>query len=60
MRFVTFRLVILATMLLLIPLIFYAGDQVQVLGINSYLNTMGMVVSSIVLVYASVSEREQR
>jgi hypothetical protein len=59
-RFVTFRLVILATILLLIPLIFFADNQILVLGINSYLNTMGMVVSSIVLLYASISEREQR
>jgi hypothetical protein len=59
-RFLTFRFVILATILLLIPLVLYAGNQVLVLGINSYLNTMSVAVSSIVLLYATISEAQQK
>jgi hypothetical protein len=59
-RFLTFRFVILATILLLIPLVLYAGNQVLVLGINSYLNTMSVAVSSIVLLYATISEAKQK
>jgi uncharacterized membrane protein len=59
-RFLTFRFVILATILLLIPLLLYAGNQVLVLGINSYLNTMSVAVSSIVLLYATLGEVQQR
>jgi hypothetical protein len=51
--------VILATIALLIPLVVYAGNQVLVL-INSYLNTMSVAVSSIVLLYATISEIHQK
>ncbi len=59
-RFLTFRFVILLTMALLIPLIIYAGNTILVLGINSYLNTMSVAVSSIVLLYATLSEVQQK
>src|SRR5258708_27104064 len=59
-RFLTFRFVILGTILLLVPLVLYAGNQVLVLGINSYLNTMSVAVSSIVLLYATLSEIQQK
>lgn len=59
-RFLTFRFVILATMALLIPLILFADNTVMVLGFNSYLNTMSVAVSSIVLLYATISEARQK
>lgn len=59
-RFLTFRFVILATIALLIPLILFADNTVLVLGINSYLNTMSVAVSSIVLLYATLSEARQK
>jgi sensor histidine kinase YesM len=59
-RFLTFRFVILATIALLIPLIVFASNTSLVLLINSYLNTMSVAVSSIVLLYATISERQQR
>jgi hypothetical protein len=59
-RFLTHRFVILATMALLIPLIAFASKTVLVLGINSYLNTMSVAVSSIVLLYATISEVRQK
>jgi len=59
-RFLTHRFVILATMTLLIPLILFAKKTVLVLGINSYLNTMSVAVSSIVLLYATLSEVQQK
>jgi len=59
-RFLTFRFVILATIALLIPLIVFASNTVMVLGINSYLNTMSVAVSSIVLLYATLSEANQK
>jgi hypothetical protein len=59
-RFLTFRFVILITISLLIPLIVYANNTSLVLGINSYLNTMSVAVSSIVLLYATVSEARQK
>src|SRR5574337_717856 len=59
-RFLTFRFVILATIALLIPLLVYANNQVLVLGINSYLNTMSVAVSSIVLLYATLNEAHQK
>src|SRR5574341_1461492 len=59
-RFLTFRFVILATIGLLIPLIVYASNQVLVLAINSYLNTMSVAVSSIVLLYATLNEAHQK
>jgi hypothetical protein len=59
-RFLTYRFVILITIGLLIPLLVYAGNTVLVLGINSYLNTMSVAVSSIVLLYATLSEARQK
>ena len=59
-RFLTHRLVILATMALLIPLLVFASRTVLVLSINSYLNTMSVAVSSIVLLYATISEIRQK
>ena len=59
-RFLTFRFVILATIALLIPLIAFASNTSLVLLINSYLNTMSVAVSSIVLLYATINERQQR
>ena len=59
-RFLTHRFVILATMALLIPLIAFASHTVLVLGLNSYLNTMSVAVSSIVLLYATISEVRQK
>lgn len=59
-RFLTFRFIILATIALLIPLIIFANNTVRVLGLNSYLNTMSVAVSSIVLLYATISEAHQK
>ena len=59
-RFLTFRFVIILTILLLVPLLIFAGNQVLVLGINSYLNTMSVAVSSIVLLYATIAEVQQK
>ena len=59
-RFLTFRFVILATIALLIPLIIYANNTALVLLINSYLNTMSVAVSSIVLLYATIAEVRQK
>jgi hypothetical protein len=59
-RFLTFRVVILVTIGLLIPLIVFASNTVMVLGINSYLNTMSVAVSSIVLLYATLAEANQK
>ena len=59
-RFLTHRFVILATMALLIPLLVFASKTILVLSINSYLNTMSVAVSSIVLLYATISEIRQK
>jgi hypothetical protein len=59
-RFLTFRFVILATIALLIPLVVYANRTALVLLIKSYLNTMSVAVSSIVLLYATLSEARQK
>ena len=59
-RFLTFRFTILLTIALLIPLIVFASNTELVLGINSYLNTMSVAVSSIVLLYATLAEKQQR
>jgi hypothetical protein len=59
-RFLTFRFVILVTIGLLIPLIVFANNTVLVLGINSYLNTMSVAVSSIVLLYTTIAEIRQK
>jgi uncharacterized membrane protein len=55
-KFLTHRFIILLTMALLIPLIAFAKATVLVLGANSYLNTMSVAVSSIVLLYATIAE----
>jgi hypothetical protein len=59
-RYLSHRFVILATIALLIPLVVYASNQVLVLLVNSYLNTMSVAVSSIVLLYATISEVHQK
>jgi hypothetical protein len=59
-RYLSHRFVILLTIALLIPLVVYASKQVLVLLVNSYLNTMSVAVSSIVLLYATISEVHQR
>jgi hypothetical protein len=59
-RYLSHRFVILATISLLIPLVVYASNQVLVLLVNSYLNTMSVAVSSIVLLYATISEVHQK
>ncbi len=59
-RYLSHRFVILLTIALLIPLVVYASQQVLVLLVNSYLNTMGVAVSSIVLLYATISEVHQK
>jgi hypothetical protein len=59
-RFLTFRFVILLTMALLIPLIIYADRIKLVLAVNSYLIVLSVAVSSIVLLYATISEARQK
>lgn len=59
-RFLTHRFVILATIALLIPLIVLANNTVFVLTANSYLNTTSVAVSSIVLLYATLSDINQK
>jgi hypothetical protein len=59
-RYLTFRLVILMTIGLLIPLILFANNTVLVLMANSYLNVMSVAVSSIVLLYSTISEAHQK
>jgi uncharacterized protein (DUF2236 family) len=59
-RYLSHRFVILITISLLIPLVMFAANQVLVLMVNSYLNTMSVAVSSIVLLYATVSEVHQK
>ncbi|HEX7557386.1 MAG TPA: hypothetical protein VF338_12225 [Leptolinea sp.] len=59
-RYLTFRLVILMTIGLLIPLIMFGNNTVLVLMANSYLNVMSVAVSSIVLLYSTISEAHQK
>jgi hypothetical protein len=59
-RYLSHRFVILLTIGLLIPLVVYAANQTLVLLVNSYLNTMSVAVSSIVLLYATISEIHQK
>jgi hypothetical protein len=59
-RYLTFRFVILATIALLIPLIVFSNNTTLVLLVNSYLNVMSVAVSSIVLLYATISEVRQK
>jgi hypothetical protein len=59
-RYLTFRLVILLTIFLLVPLILFADNTVLVLMTNSYLNVMSVAVSSIVLLYSTITEAHQK
>jgi hypothetical protein len=59
-RYLTFRLVILLTIFLLVPLILFANNTVLVLMANSYLNVMSVAVSSIVLLYSTITEVHQK
>jgi hypothetical protein len=59
-RYLSHRFIILITIALLIPLVVYANNQTLVLLVNSYLNTMSVAVSSIVLLYATLSEVHQK
>jgi hypothetical protein len=59
-RFLTNRVVILATLGLLIPLLFFTRDQAFVNALNSYLNVMSVVVSSTVLLYATIADVRDR
>jgi hypothetical protein len=59
-RFLTFRFVILITILLLIPLLLVAGHQALAPSIHSPLTTMSVAVSSIVLLYATLAEVHQK
>jgi hypothetical protein len=55
-KFLTHRFIILATICLLVPLVVFARATNFVLAVNSYLNTMSVAVSSIVLLYATIAE----
>lgn len=59
-KYLTNRVVILLTLCLLVPLIFYTANQAFVNALNSYLNVMSVVVSSTVLLYATISEMRER
>jgi hypothetical protein len=59
-KYLTNRITILATLLLLIPLIAFATNQVLILLANSYLNVMSVVVSSTVLLYSTISEKRDK
>ncbi len=59
-RFLTNRVIILATLALLVPLVFFTGDQAFVNALNSYLNVMSVVVSSTVLLYATIADVRDR
>jgi hypothetical protein len=59
-RFLTNRVIILATLALLIPLIFFTSNQAFVNALNSYLNVMSVVVSSTVLLYATIADVRDR
>ena len=59
-KFLTNRIVIMATLALLVPLIFFTTDQAVVNVLNSYLNVMSVVVSSTVLLYATIADVRDR
>lgn len=59
-RFLTNRIIIMATLALLIPLIFFTRDQAFVNALNSYLNVTSVVVSSTVLLYATMADVRDR
>ncbi len=58
--FLTNRVIILATLALLIPLIVFSNEQAFVNILNSYLNVMSVVVSSTVLLYATIADVRDR
>src|SRR5690242_14426148 len=58
--FLTNRVIILATLALLVPLLFFTGNQSFVNALNSYLNVMSVVVSSTVLLYATIADVRDR
>src|SRR3954470_13606015 len=59
-RFLTNRVIILATLALLVPLLFFTSNQSFVNALNSYLNVMSVVVSSTVLLYATIADVRDR
>jgi hypothetical protein len=59
-KFLTNRVVILATLALLVPLLFFTSNQGFVNALNSYLNVMSVVVSSTVLLYATIADVRDR
>ena len=59
-RFLTNRIIILATLALLIPLLFFTSNQAFVNALNSYLNVMSVVVGSTVLLYATIADVRDR
>jgi hypothetical protein len=59
-RYLTNRVVILATLCTLVPLILLASNIVFATAVNSYLNVMSVVVSSTVLLYSTISEKRGR
>ncbi len=59
-RFLTNRIIILATLALLIPLLFFTSNQAFVNALNSYLNVTSVVVSSTVLLYATIADVRDR
>jgi hypothetical protein len=58
--FLTNRIIILATLALLVPLLFFTSDQAFVNALNSYLNVTSVVVSSTVLLYATIADVRDR
>jgi hypothetical protein len=58
--FLTNRVIILATLALLVPLLFFTSNQAFVNSLNSYLNVMSVVVSSTVLLYATIADVRDR
>jgi flagellar biosynthesis GTPase FlhF len=59
-EFLTNRIIILATLAMLLPLLFYTSNQVFVNVLNSYLNVMSVVVGSTVLLYATIADVRDR
>jgi DNA anti-recombination protein RmuC len=59
-KYLTNRVVILATLCMLVPLIVFASNIVFATAVNSYLNVMSVVVSSTVLLYSTISEKRSR
>ena len=58
--FLTNRIIILATLGMLLPLLFYTSNQAFVNALNSYLNVMSVVVGSTVLLYATIADVRDR